>query len=108
MKCTRLEIASAEIGPNRILDLLGSDMATLYVRNVPDDLYEALRKRARQNRRSMAAEVLAVLEENIPTSRELRSRREFIRRLERLRAQPSPSAGPFPSTEEMVREDRSR
>ena len=83
-------------------------MVTLYVKSIPDELYEALRKRARQNRRSIAAEVVAVLEENIPMSRELRSRRESIRRLERLRSQPSPSAGPFPSTEEMVREDRSR
>lgn len=83
-------------------------MATLYVRNVPDDLYEALRKRARQNRRSITAEVLAVLEQNIPTSRELRARREVFRRLRHLRSIPSPSAGPFPSTEEMVREDRRR
>jgi plasmid stability protein len=83
-------------------------MATLYVRNVPDELYQALRKRARQNRRSIAAEVLALLEQHIPTARELRSRREVIRRLQHLRSIPSPSAGPFPSTEEMVREDRSR
>ncbi|MFI5115788.1 MAG: hypothetical protein ACHP8B_03730 [Terriglobales bacterium] len=83
-------------------------MATLCLENVPDELYKALRRRARQNRRSIAAEVLALLEQHIPTARELRSGREFIRRLERLRAQPSPSAGPFPSTEEMLREDRER
>jgi len=83
-------------------------MATLYVRNVPDDLYEALRKRARQNRRSIAAEVLALLEQNIPTSRELRSRQEVFRRLQHLQSIPSPSAGPFSSTEEMLREDRER
>ena len=83
-------------------------MPTLHVRNVPEDLYEALRKRARQNRTSIAAEVLALLEQHILTARELRSRREFIRRLQRLRSIPSPSAGLFPSTEEMVREDRSR
>ena len=39
-------------------------MATLYVENVPDDLYEALRKRARGQRRSIAAEVLQLLEQN--------------------------------------------
>ena len=83
-------------------------MATLYVRNVPDDLYEALRKRVRKNRKSIATEVLALLEQHIPTARELRSRREFIRRLQHLHSQPSPSAGPFPSTEEMLREDRRR
>jgi plasmid stability protein len=83
-------------------------MATLYVENVPDDLYEALRRRARQNRKSISAEVLELLEQFVPTERELKARREFIRRLERLRAQPSTAPGPFPSTEEMIREDRSR
>lgn len=83
-------------------------MATLYVRNVPGELYEALRRRALQNRRSVSAEVILLLEQFVPTARELRSRRAAIRRLERLRSIPSPSAGPFPSTEEMVHEDRSR
>ena len=45
-------------------------MATLYVENVPDDLYEALRSRAKARRRSIAAEVLALLEENIPTAKD--------------------------------------
>lgn len=83
-------------------------MATLYVENVPDDLYEALRKRAKSNRKSIAAEVLKLLEQFVPTEKELKSRREFVRRLERLRSKPSPSRGPFASAEEMVREDRSR
>lgn len=83
-------------------------MATLYVENVPDDLYQALRERARKNRSSIAAEVLTLLEQNIPTPRELRRRREWVREIEKLRSKPSPSAGPFPSTEEMLREDRNR
>ena len=83
-------------------------MATLYVENIPDDLYEALRGRARQHRKSIAAEVLALLEENVPTAKELKARREFILRLTRLRAQRSASRGPFPSAEEMQREDRLR
>jgi plasmid stability protein len=83
-------------------------MATLYVENVPDDLYEALRKRARSQRRSIAAEVLLLLEQNIPTQKTLKARREFLKKLENLRFTPSPSSGPFPSTEEMIREDRER
>ena len=83
-------------------------MATLYVRNVPDDLYGALRERARQHRKSISAEVLTLLEQNVPTARELKARRDAIRRLAELRSQPSSSPGPFPSTEEMLREDRSR
>jgi len=83
-------------------------MATLYVENIPDELYDALRKRARLNRKSIAAEIVALLEENVPTARQLKARRASFRRLERWASQPSPSPGPFPSTEEMVREDRSR
>jgi len=83
-------------------------MATLYVENVPDDLYEALRKRARENRKSIAAEVIELLERFVPTERELKNRRAAIRRLAELRSHPSPLTGPFPTTEEMQREDRER
>jgi plasmid stability protein len=83
-------------------------MATLYVENVPDDLYEALRKQARQHRKSIAAEVVALLEENVPTAKELHARKEFLARALRLRARKPLSAGPFPSAEEMLREDRGR
>lgn len=83
-------------------------MATLYVENVPDDRYEALRNLARKNRTSIAAEVLELLEQFVPTERELKKRQAATRRLAELRSQPSPSPGPFPSTEEMQREDRER
>jgi len=83
-------------------------MATLYVENVPDDLYEALRGRARQNHRSIAAEVLSLLEDNIPSAQELKARQEFFRQVQRWRSRRPLSAGPFPSSEEMQREDRLR
>jgi len=83
-------------------------MATLYVENVPEAVYKALRERARKNRKSIAAEVITLLEQNVPTERELRERRAWIRRLQKLRDTPSPSPGPFPTTEEMLREDRER
>ena len=83
-------------------------MPTLYVENVPKNLYEALRARARRNRKSMAAEVLALLEENIPTAEELRSRKDFLQRVQSLRARKPRSAGTFASCEEAQREDRSR
>lgn len=82
-------------------------MPTLYVENVPTDLYEALRKRARSRRRSIAAEIISLLQENIPTEKELEARRAFFRKLQRLRSK-FRSDRRFPSTEEMVREDRSR
>ena len=83
-------------------------MATLYVENVPDDLYEALRKRARSQRRSIAAEVLSLLEQNVPTETVLKQRRAFTRKLDQLRSSFKRPMGDFPSTEEMLREDRSR
>jgi len=83
-------------------------MATLYVENVPDELYEALRKRAKSQRRSIAAEVLELLEQHIPTENALSKRRAFARKLERLRATFPRRPGLFESAEEMIREDRSR
>jgi plasmid stability protein len=83
-------------------------MATLYVENVPDDLYEALRKRAKSRRRSIAAEVLALLQENIPTKKQLQAREELFQRILRMREEIPQSEGPFPSAEEMIREDRER
>jgi len=82
-------------------------MATLYVENVPTDLYEALRQRARDNRRSIAGEVLSLLEDNVVTERELQGRRQLLRKIERLHSKKQ-SRKAFPSTEEMQREDRAR
>lgn len=55
-------------------------MATLYVENVPDELYEALRNRAKQNRKSIAGEVISLLEENVPTPQELKRRQRCFSR----------------------------
>jgi plasmid stability protein len=83
-------------------------MATLRVKNISREVYAALRRRAKSNQRSIAAEVRAILKENVPTARELKARHEFCRRLVRLRKKRPKSSGPFPSAEEMIREDRER
>ena len=83
-------------------------MATLYVENVPDELYDALRARAKSHRRSITAEVLALLENTLPTEKELRRRADLLRRLDRLSASVKRVRGKFPSAEDMIREDRSR
>ncbi len=83
-------------------------MATLYVENVPEDIYKALRERARKNSKSIAAEVISLLVQNIPTAEELRRRRQFARKLKQISSQEPLSPGPFPSAEEMIREDRER
>jgi plasmid stability protein len=83
-------------------------MATLYVENVPDDLYEALRAQARRENRSIAAEVLAMLKDHVPTEQELARRRDLLERLEKFRATPVPKGVAYQSAEDMIREDRDR
>ena len=83
-------------------------MPTLYVENVPPDLYEALRMRASERRKSISAEVIALLEENVPTAKELANRRELLNQARRIRARRPRAPGPFPSSEAMQREDRRR
>ncbi len=83
-------------------------MPTLYVENVSKDLYEALRKRAKNNHRSVAAEVRALLEESVPSEKELQRRRDFVARLNEFRASVPRVEGNFPTAEEMIREDRER
>ncbi len=83
-------------------------MPTLYVENVPKDLYEAVRARARKKRTSIAAEVIEVLRDAVPTPEEVRRRKRAFERLRAIQTEIPASAGPFPSTEEMIREDRER
>jgi plasmid stability protein len=83
-------------------------MPTLYVENVPEELYNALRARAQANRKSISAEVLRLLAENIPTAGELVRRKELLNRARRLRSKPSAASGPFSTAEELQREDRNR
>ena len=61
-------------------------MPTLYVENVPKDLYEALRARARKNRSSIAAEVIEMLKDTVPTAAELKRRRQFYDELMEIQA----------------------
>jgi plasmid stability protein len=83
-------------------------MPTLYVENVPEDVYEALRTRAQRSGKSISAEVLALLAENVPTPAELARRREVVARMRKIRSRQPGHGGPFPPTEQMLREDRSR
>jgi len=83
-------------------------MATLYVENVPDDLYEALRDRARMNRKSIAAEVVEMLRENVPTPADLARRQAALRRAARLRALPGRVGMDVVPAEELLRQDRGR
>jgi plasmid stability protein len=83
-------------------------MPTLYVENVPEELYEALRERAREHRSSISIEVLSLLKQNVPTPSELARRKDFLARASRIRNRRPRASGPFPTSEEMQREDRRR
>lgn len=83
-------------------------MATLYVENVPEHLYEALRSQAKARRRSIAAEVLDMLEKNVVTETQSKARHNLARLMERMRKESGKGKGPFPTAEEMIREDRER
>jgi plasmid stability protein len=83
-------------------------MPSLYVENVPEDLYQGLKERAQLDQRSMAAEVISLLKLHIPTKEVTRRRRKAIEGLARLRNMKPLTEGRFPSAEELIREDRER
>ncbi len=83
-------------------------MPTLYVENVPEKLYDALRQRARTRRKSISAEVLSLLEDNVPTAEELARRKAVFKRAFQIQSRKPASSLRFPSSEEMLREDRAR
>ena len=83
-------------------------MATLYVENIPDDLYTALRKQAKSRRKSIAQEVITLLETHVSTPQELDRRRQLLQKALRMSARRVSESAPFPSTEELLREDRDR
>jgi hypothetical protein len=74
----------------------------------PQRPLQALRARARKNRSLIAAEVIALLKDNVPIAAELKRRQQFYDDLAEIRSLKPPGPGPFPSTEEMIREDRER
>jgi plasmid stability protein len=80
------------------------DVATLYIRNVPEELWAELRASALRNGRSLNAEVIARLRGD---TEDWRGNPEWWARFEarraRMRASISPDA---PSPEELIREDR--
>jgi plasmid stability protein len=75
---------------------------TLHIRNVPQSVYDALKRRADRNSRSLNMEVIEALEEFADEERRSRS---VLRRLDALRAEfLLPDEAPKP--EEIIRELR--
>ncbi len=82
-------------------------MATLYVRDVPDELYQQLKKRAHEEGRSLTAETVKLLEQALHGEERRRSQRELLDAIQRGRRFNPASVG-APSSTEMLREDRAR
>ncbi len=82
-------------------------MATLHVRNIRDDIYQAIQELASKEQRSIGAEVAILLEEALQQN-ELRSRRsaalESITRRRRSFKTPEGAADSLT----LLREDRAR
>ncbi len=56
----------------------------------------------------MAGEVILLLEQNVPTSRELKRRKRAFQQILKLKSGKPPAPRSFPSAEEIIREDRER
>lgn len=80
-------------------------MATLHVRNIPDDLYQAIQTLASREQRSLGAEVTILLEKAIERE-ELRGRRmDALERITRRRSFNKPGGV---DSLALLREDRTR
>lgn len=81
-------------------------MATLYVRDMPDDLYERLREQARGSRRSIGAAAIDILQRDLGAGESL-SFEEMLGRARAVRKRSRASVGGKTVAEE-IREDRER
>jgi plasmid stability protein len=76
-------------------------MAQIIVRNPEDSVLERLKARARDNNRSLEAEVLHILEQSVKVDSS-QARKIALNIRERLKGRT------FPDSSELIREDRER
>ena len=80
-------------------------MATLHVKDVPDDVYAALKDRARQSGRSIAEEVRRMLADTVRPRRPIE---EVVAGIEEIRKRYSLAPGHEHDIDRFLREDRDR
>jgi plasmid stability protein len=80
-------------------------VATLYVRNVPEELYAQLQSRAKREGRSVTAEAIVLLRRAL--SAETASQREILARIAG-HSRFDPAAAGAPGSTDLLREDRAR
>lgn len=79
-------------------------MATLHVRNVPDELYGKLKLLSEVDRRSLSAEVIDLLESGLAARDRGAQMTEALERLRKLRESLPPVPAGYAA--DLVREDR--
>ncbi len=80
-------------------------MPTLHVRNVPDELYERIRRQAQAQNRSISAEVIMLLNRALAETE--RSQGDVLANIRRRRFFRPAEAG-APDSTALLREDRAR
>lgn len=81
-------------------------MANLTVRKIPKDIYAALKQDAKRHRRSLNAEILAMLADKAEMARRRVQAARVIPELRRLRAEIARKYPPQPDSADLIREDR--
>ena len=79
-------------------------MATLQIRDMPDEVYEALAERAQTQRRSVEEQAIVELTQRLPSE----ARRQRMEVIERLSTMKSPLTPDAPDPVDLIREDRDR
>jgi plasmid stability protein len=79
----------------------------LHVRNVPEDLYRRIAERAASERRSLAAEVIELLEMALQERERAMAQADLLARIRRRRSSRLPLIG-APESVALLREDRER
>ena len=85
-------------------------MATLYVRDIPDSLYDQLKKRAAGEGRSISQEVVRVLRLGLLAARTGPNRElaAWLQETRRQRLRWTKAGRTFPDSVALIREDRHR
>lgn len=80
-------------------------MPNLLIRNMPEEVYEIIKQRAKADRRSMPAEVIHLLTENITLEKNRQRHRQAMASIMERAQQKHPTGA---DSLEMLREDRER
>jgi hypothetical protein len=80
-------------------------MPILHVRNVPDDLYELIRRQAQEQNRSISAQVVYLLERAVLESPQ--AQRQVLENIRRRRSTLPVQSG-LPDSLSLLRQDRQR